>query len=126
MIFSFRLVMLESPSKIYPLNWFLNSPQLSTHLRLGYCFDHFYVLMRSDNVALLKRATTMPPIFLFVVDTCMKPEELKALKVCQTNVLINMASNLKFVLEFHPDVAEFVAYRGICRIDYLWSNGSTS
>nr|CDJ94460.1 Zinc finger and Sec23 Sec24 trunk region domain containing protein [Haemonchus contortus] len=28
----------------------------------------------------LKKATTMPPIFMFVVDTCMTSEELKALK----------------------------------------------
>ncbi|VDK45353.1 unnamed protein product [Anisakis simplex] len=28
----------------------------------------------------LKKATTMPPIFVFVVDTCMSAEELKALK----------------------------------------------
>ncbi|EPB65197.1 hypothetical protein ANCCEY_15740, partial [Ancylostoma ceylanicum] len=26
------------------------------------------------------KATTMPPIFMFVVDTCMTSEELKALK----------------------------------------------
>ncbi|PAV65308.1 hypothetical protein WR25_13039 [Diploscapter pachys] len=30
----------------------------------------------------LRKATTMPPIFMFVVDTCMSAEELKSLKEC--------------------------------------------
>ncbi|CAI2352439.1 unnamed protein product [Caenorhabditis sp. 36 PRJEB53466] len=35
----------------------------------------------------LKKATTMPPIFVFVVDTCMTSEELKSLKECLQTAL---------------------------------------
>ncbi|CAB3396773.1 unnamed protein product [Caenorhabditis bovis] len=35
----------------------------------------------------LRKATTMPPIFVFVVDTCMTSEELKSLKECLQTAL---------------------------------------
>ncbi|CAO4382593.1 unnamed protein product [Caenorhabditis nigoni] len=35
----------------------------------------------------LRKATTMPPIFVFVVDTCMTAEELKSLKECLQTAL---------------------------------------
>lgn len=50
---------------------------------------------------LLQKATTLPPIFLFVMDTCLPSEELKALKESiQTSLSLLPADALVGLITF--------------------------
>lgn len=61
-----------------------------------------YLTITFTNSTMLQKATTMPPIFLFVVDTCLLAKELTALKESlQTSLSLLPVSRIFLHLHYY-------------------------